>query len=225
MKIPRRTSVAIAALVSTCMTMSMTVIHAEDEKPKAAAATEKSGKEEKKAEETVDVKIADLDLKIPKSWKQSDAPRAMRLATFEIPAAEGDKEQGELAVSSFPGGGGGIGIGHMLKRCADMLRRIADSMLEFIKFFTKPLAAPLRKKSLIIQCHGVSQRGQAMPQSQSLTCSSGECRRPRYNFYLLALPYGQNQEFLCKNPEKFSKSSRKLLKSLPTKKSQCLEAP
>ena len=108
MKIPRRTSVAIAALVSTCMTMSMTVIHAEDEKPKAAAATEKSGKEEKKAEETVDVKIADLDLKIPKSWKQSDAPRAMRLATFEIPAAEGDKEQGELAVSSFPGGGGGI---------------------------------------------------------------------------------------------------------------------
>ncbi len=89
------------------MAMATTVVRAEDEKPKAAA--EKSGKDDKKTpEETVDVKIADLDLKVPKSWKQSDAPRAMRLATFEIPAAEGDKENGELAVSSFPGGGGGI---------------------------------------------------------------------------------------------------------------------
>lgn len=109
MKIPRCTQFALAAFISTSITMSMTVIRAEDEKPKAAAALEKSGKDDKKKpEETIDVKIADLDLKVPKSWKQSDAPRAMRLATFEIPAAEGDKEKGELAVSSFPGGGGGI---------------------------------------------------------------------------------------------------------------------
>ncbi len=109
MKIPRCTQFALAAFIWTSMSMSMTVIRAEDEKPKAAAAPEKSGKDDKKKpEETIDVKIADLDLKVPKSWKQSDAPRAMRLATFEIPAAEGDKEKGELAVSSFPGGGGGI---------------------------------------------------------------------------------------------------------------------
>lgn len=109
MKFPRWTQFALAAFFSTSMTMSMSVGRAADEKPKTAAVTEKSGKDDKKkAEETVDVKIADLDLKVPKSWKQSDAPRAMRLATFEIPAAEGDKEKGELAVSSFPGGGGGV---------------------------------------------------------------------------------------------------------------------
>lgn len=114
MKFPHCAKFTLAAFIATSMTMSMmtmsmTVIHAEDEKPKAAAASEKSGKDDKKkSEETIDVKIADLDLKVPKSWKQSDAPRAMRLATFEIPAAEGDKEKGELAVSSFPGGGGGI---------------------------------------------------------------------------------------------------------------------
>jgi len=113
MKIPRCTKFTLAASIAASMSMSImamttTVIRAEDEKPKAAAAAEKSGKDDKKKpEETMDVKIADLDLKVPKSWKQSDAPRAMRLATFEIPAAEGDKEKGELAVSSFSGGGGG----------------------------------------------------------------------------------------------------------------------
>ncbi len=109
MNIPRWTQFAVAALISTSTAISMSVVRAEDEKPKAPAATEKSDKDDKtKPEETVDTKIADLDLKVPKSWKQSDAPRAMRLATFEIPAAEGDKENGELAVSSFAGGGGGV---------------------------------------------------------------------------------------------------------------------
>ena len=112
MKFPSWTQFALAALATTVTTASVTVAVGEDEKPKTAAVAEKAGKDdkkdvEKKTEDTVDVKIADLELKVPKSWKQSDAPRAMRLATFEIPAAEDDKEKGELAVSSFPGGGGG----------------------------------------------------------------------------------------------------------------------
>ena len=93
-------------------TAMITVTCAEDEKPKSDAAAEKSDKaekkEEKKAEETVDVKIGDLDLKLPKSWKQSDATRPMRLATFEVPAAEGEKEKSEFVISSFAGGGGGV---------------------------------------------------------------------------------------------------------------------
>lgn len=61
-----------------------------------------------KAGETVAVKLKDLTLTMPKSWAASDVKNSMRLATYDIPAAAGDKEKGELAVSTFAGGGGGI---------------------------------------------------------------------------------------------------------------------
>ena len=106
------THLGLAALISTGTTAVIAAACAEDEKPKSADAAEKSDnadrKAEKKAEETVDVKIGELDLNLPKSWKQSDATRPMRLATFEVPAAEGDKEKPEFVVSSFAGGGGGV---------------------------------------------------------------------------------------------------------------------
>jgi gluconolactonase len=54
------------------------------------------------------VKLKDLTLQLPKSWAESDVKNSMRLATYEIPAAAGDKEKGELTVSTFPGGGGGV---------------------------------------------------------------------------------------------------------------------
>ncbi|MEY3174094.1 MAG: hypothetical protein RLZZ436_2008 [Planctomycetota bacterium] len=54
------------------------------------------------------VKLKDLTLQLPKSWSESDLKSSMRLATYEIPAAEGDKEKGELAISTFAGGGGGV---------------------------------------------------------------------------------------------------------------------
>ena len=112
MKFPRWTHLGLAALIATGGTAMIAVACAEDEKPKSDAAAETSDKaekkEEKKAEETVDVKIGELDLKLPKSWKQSDATRPMRLATFEVPAAEGEKEKSEFVISSFAGGGGGV---------------------------------------------------------------------------------------------------------------------
>ena len=58
--------------------------------------------------DTKAVKLKDLTLQLPKSWAESDLKNSMRLATYDIPAAAGDKEKGELAVSTFPGGGGGI---------------------------------------------------------------------------------------------------------------------
>ncbi|HRA87673.1 MAG TPA: hypothetical protein PK992_06385 [Planctomycetaceae bacterium] len=98
----------MAALIAIGGTTLVSVTHAADEKAKGGAAEKTDKKEEKKPEETVAVEIGGLKLKLPKSWKQSDATLPMRLATFEIPAAEGDKENGELVVSSFPGGGGGV---------------------------------------------------------------------------------------------------------------------
>lgn len=57
---------------------------------------------------TTEVKLRDLTLNIPESWKKSPQRSRMRLATFAIPAAEGDDGDGELAIYSFPGGGGGV---------------------------------------------------------------------------------------------------------------------
>ena len=106
------THLGLAALISTGTTAVIAAACAEDEKPKSADAAEKSDsadrKAEKKAEVAVDVKIGELELKLPKSWKQSDATLPMRLATFEVPAGEGDKDNGEFVISSFPGGGGGV---------------------------------------------------------------------------------------------------------------------
>jgi len=72
------------------------------------AADEAAKKTDAKAEETTTVKLRDLSLALPKSWSASDQQSQMRLATYFIPAAAGDKEKGELAISTFAGGGGGI---------------------------------------------------------------------------------------------------------------------
>lgn len=58
------------------------------------------------ADELKDAKVGDITLKTPTSWKQSEPTSNLRLAQFEIPAAEGDKESAELAIFSFGGGGG-----------------------------------------------------------------------------------------------------------------------
>lgn len=72
------------------------------------AADETAKKTDAKAEETVTVKLRDLSLTLPKSWSASDQQSQMRLATYFIPPAAGDKDKGELAISTFAGGGGGI---------------------------------------------------------------------------------------------------------------------
>lgn len=64
--------------------------------------------DEKVQAETVSVKLQGLELKLPKTWAKSDTVSSMRLATYEIPVAEGDKDKGELSIFTFPGGGGGV---------------------------------------------------------------------------------------------------------------------
>ncbi len=62
----------------------------------------------KKTSETVEVKLKDLVLNLPNDWAASDTVNNMRLATYDIPAAKGDKDKGELAISTFGGDGGGV---------------------------------------------------------------------------------------------------------------------
>lgn len=62
---------------------------------------------EEAATKTTDVKLKDLTLKIPDTWKTAPGSR-MRLATYAIPKAEGDADNGELSIFNFGGGGGGL---------------------------------------------------------------------------------------------------------------------
>ncbi|HET6426706.1 MAG TPA: SMP-30/gluconolactonase/LRE family protein [Planctomycetaceae bacterium] len=68
--------------------------------PVRLVAQEKAAAEEKK--------IGDIKLKIPADWKEQPPANRLRLAQFAIPAAEGDKDPGELVVSFFQGDGGGV---------------------------------------------------------------------------------------------------------------------
>lgn len=56
------------------------------------------------AEETREVVAQDLKLQVPADWKQQQPSNKLRLAQFEIPAAEGDEEGAELVI--FPPFGG-----------------------------------------------------------------------------------------------------------------------
>ena len=55
-----------------------------------------------------EMKIGEITLNVPASWKQQEPSNKLRLAQFKIPAAEGDEHPTELVISSFPGGGGGV---------------------------------------------------------------------------------------------------------------------
>ncbi len=57
---------------------------------------------------TTDVTLRALTLKVPAAWKKAAKQSSMRLATFEIPAAKDDGGAAELAIYSFPGGGGSV---------------------------------------------------------------------------------------------------------------------
>jgi gluconolactonase len=69
------------------------------EQPAAAAAANA---------DSTEVTLKDLKLTLPASWKSVPSTSSMRLATYEIPAADGDKEPAELTVFNFNGGGGDL---------------------------------------------------------------------------------------------------------------------
>lgn len=51
-----------------------------------------------------EVRLGSLQLQVPAHWKQQQPKTNLRLGQFEIPAAEGDPEPGELTVFNFGGG-------------------------------------------------------------------------------------------------------------------------
>jgi gluconolactonase len=54
---------------------------------------------------TSEVKILALTIKVPDTWERQEPSNRMRLAQFAVPAVGDDKEDGELTVYNFSGGG------------------------------------------------------------------------------------------------------------------------
>ena len=152
-----------AVLIIACGPSMIAIARGEDSTSTSNAAAEKSGnaetREVKKVAETVDARIGELNLKLPKTWKQSDATLPMRLATFEVPAENGDTEKGEFVISSFPGGGGGVDanisrwVGQFSAegREADVRQGQADQNEYFIVnisgTYMKPSGPPILRKT------------------------------------------------------------------------------
>lgn len=55
-----------------------------------------------------DVELAGMKSAAPAGWKEEPPSNAMRVAQFKLPKAEGDKEEAELALFTFPGGSGSV---------------------------------------------------------------------------------------------------------------------
>ncbi len=85
----------LCVLVTTALTANVNA----QEAVKEAAGAETT--------KTTEVKLKDLLLKIPETWKTAEGSR-MRLATYAIPKADGDTDDAELSIFNFGGGGGGM---------------------------------------------------------------------------------------------------------------------
>ncbi len=73
------------------------------------AAADKADAKKTKPAKTRDVKIDELQLTVPVSWKQTPPKNRLRKGQFEIPAVKGEKLNVELVIYEFGGGGGGVG--------------------------------------------------------------------------------------------------------------------
>ena len=54
------------------------------------------------------IKAGALSFKAPAAWKSEQPSNAMRVAQVKVAPVAGDSEPAELAVTSFPGGAGGL---------------------------------------------------------------------------------------------------------------------
>lgn len=116
-----------------------------------------AGGEASEPAETKTITAGDLKLQIPGSWKQGKPSNRLRLAQFEIPAAEGDNEAGELVVSGPFGGSDDANIMRWIGQFAPDERKSAVSngkskqgdyiVVELSGTYNKPDGPPILRKT------------------------------------------------------------------------------
>src|SRR3990172_7573294 len=80
-----------------------------DVQPSAIASDGRDAKATTEAKETDLLRVEDIALKVPAGWERRPPASQMRLAEVRPPKGEGGPAAGGLAVTYFPGGGGGVG--------------------------------------------------------------------------------------------------------------------
>lgn len=88
-----RTILLRSTVLMVCLVINLPEVQADDKKP---------------AIKTKEIKAGDLKIAVPEGWKKRQPKSEMRVAEFEVPPTEGDKQAGEFVVFYFQGQGGGL---------------------------------------------------------------------------------------------------------------------
>lgn len=111
---------------------------------------------------TVEIEIkGGLKLKFPENWKRGKPSNSMRLAQFAIPAAKGDKEEGELTLFYGFGGGAKANIERWISQfhATDRESKIEAGAIESGKYFLVEISGTFKKSV------GPPRAGQSKPAS------------------------------------------------------------
>ena len=112
---------------------------------------------EDKPDASVEVKAGDLKLKVPAKWESKPPSNNLRLAQFNVPAAEGDSAGAEVVV--FPPFGGSVNAnvqrwvgqfeseGRELKTVKGKAEQGEYVLVELKGTYKKPIGPPIQQKT------------------------------------------------------------------------------
>ncbi len=125
----------------------------------AAISIGQTSAKDRAEKKTHEVKVDGLTLTVPESWKQLQPKSKFRKAQFETPAAEGDKEGGEVVLFYFGGGGGGVdqnikrwigqfkSTGRKLRLTQGKASQGKYVLVDLRGTYNKPIGPPIQRKT------------------------------------------------------------------------------
>ncbi|MCP4813063.1 MAG: hypothetical protein GY888_11165 [Planctomycetaceae bacterium] len=108
---------------------------------------------------TKKVKLQDIQLEVPATWKQQQPTSRLRAGQFQLPAIGKDKDNAELVVYFFGGAGGGVDanlkrwIGQFIPQGRKVVMAMGKSpqgpyyVAEVTGTYNKPIGPPIRQQT------------------------------------------------------------------------------
>ena len=108
---------------------------------------------------TKKVKLQDIQLEVPVSWKQQQPTSRLRAGQFQLPAVASDKDGAELVVYFFGGAGGGVNAnlqrwigqfaaqGRKVKITSGKSAQGPYYLAEVTGTYNKPIGPPIRQQT------------------------------------------------------------------------------
>jgi len=108
---------------------------------------------------TKKVKLQDIQLEVPATWKQQQPTSRLRAGQFQLPATGKDKDNAELVVYFFGGAGGGVDanlkrwIGQFIPQGRKVVMATGKSpqgpyyVAEVTGTYNKPIGPPIRQQT------------------------------------------------------------------------------